>query len=79
MLDSILNALFGCTHQRTTFPLTPGRTFKANAVAHRHGTYIVCLDCGQEFRYDWADMRIGEAVVTRSYPSAAQSYSTVNQ
>lgn len=26
------------------------------------GTYIVCLDCGREFGYNWADMRVGEAV-----------------
>jgi len=25
MVQSILDALFGCSHQRTTFPLTAGR------------------------------------------------------
>ncbi|MBZ5592466.1 MAG: hypothetical protein LAP39_09530 [Acidobacteriia bacterium] len=79
MLDSVLNALFGCAHNRMTFPLTPGRNFKASAAAHRHGTYVACLDCGQEFRYNWAEMRIGEAVRTRSYASAEESFSTVNQ
>ena len=79
MLDSVLNALFGCAHNRMTFPLTPGRNFKASAAAHRHGTYVACLDCGQEFRYNWAEMRIGEAVRTRSYASSEESFSTVNQ
>jgi len=78
MLDSILNTLFGCAHNRMTFPLTPGRNFRA-AGAHRHGTYVVCLDCGQEFRYNWVEMRIGEAVRTSSYASAEESFSTVNQ
>jgi hypothetical protein len=22
------------------------------------GTYVVCLDCGREFPYDWREMRI---------------------
>jgi hypothetical protein len=22
------------------------------------GTYVACLDCGKEFRYDWQQMRI---------------------
>ena len=54
MLQSILNTIFGCSHQRTTFPITPLR--KTN------GTYVACLDCGQEFSYDWKTMRVGEAV-----------------
>ena len=24
------------------------------------GAYVACLDCGREFRYDWAEMRIGD-------------------
>jgi len=79
MLDSVLNALFGCSHNRMTFPLTQGRNFKAPAAVQRHGTYVVCLDCGQEFRYNWAEMRIGEPVHTRGYASAAESFSTANQ
>lgn len=80
MLNSVLNALFGCSHERITFPLTPGRNFKATSSAHRHGsTYVVCLDCGQEFRYNWAEMRIGEAVGAPSYASAAESFSTAHQ
>lgn len=54
MLQSLLNSLFGCSHQRTTFPITPGR----NAAA-RKGTYVVCLDCGKEFAYNWEEMRVG--------------------
>jgi len=77
MLNSLLNALFGCTHDRTTFPLTPGRKPAGNG-AHRHGMYVVCLDCGQEFRYNWAEMRVGEPVSARTYGAASESYSTVN-
>jgi hypothetical protein len=66
MLESILNALFGCSHQRTTFPLTPARQ---NGVAR---TYVVCLDCGKEFAYNWADMRIGQPVSNRVAAAEAQ-------
>lgn len=60
MLQSLLNSLFGCSHQRTTFPLTPGRkNGYAAPGASRKGTYVVCLDCGKEFAYNWETMRVG--------------------
>jgi RNase P subunit RPR2 len=80
MLETMLNALFGCTHQRITFPITPGRNLRSHpTTAHRRGTYVACLDCGQEFRYDWNEMRIGEPVQTRPYRAAAESLSPANQ
>jgi len=49
--DQILRFLFGCSHPRTTFPLSrAGSRFPL--------AYVVCLDCGQEFDYDWREMRI---------------------
>jgi len=48
----ILNALMGCSHRKTTFPLTPRPKLGAGS------TYVVCLDCGAEFEYDWQNMRI---------------------
>jgi len=77
MLDSVLNALFGCSHERTTFPFTSARK-PVGSLAQRHGMYVVCLDCGQEFRYDWGEMRVGEPVSTRPHAAAAESFSTVN-
>lgn len=64
MLQSLFNNLFGCSHQRTTFPMTPGRRIATPPVlgAPRSGTYVVCLDCGKEFAYNWNEMRIGEPV-----------------
>ncbi len=60
MFQSLLNTLFGCTHQRTTFPLTPSRKSGYPVPgATRNGTYVVCLDCGKEFSYDWNMMRVG--------------------
>ena len=70
MLQSILNTLFGCAHQRTTFPLTPMRK-NAGFSAHRNGAYVVCLDCGKEFSYDWDEMRVGAAVQPVTVGTAA--------
>ena len=54
MLQSLLNAMFGCSHRRTTFPQTTGR--------NKNATYVVCLDCGKEFAYNWSEMRLGQQV-----------------
>jgi hypothetical protein len=63
MLNTLFNVLLGCTHRRTTFPITPARKAGFSpAPGQRHGTYVVCLDCGKEFGYNWTEMRIGEPV-----------------
>jgi len=61
MFHSLLSSIFGCAHNRTTFPLTPSRKAKLSE-GTRKGTYIVCLDCGKEFDYNWKEMRIGNPV-----------------
>ena len=61
MLTALLNAIFGCSHRRTTFPLTPRRKLGSNA-GRAAVTYVVCLDCGKEFGYDWQEMRIRKPV-----------------
>jgi RNase P subunit RPR2 len=76
MLASLLNSLFGCSHRRTTFPLTPSR--KMASATNRHGTYVVCLDCGQELRYDWKEMRVGEPVASRTPAAPSTSLSPAN-
>lgn len=55
---TLIESIFGCAHHRTTFPITPSRNTKRPEGARR-GTYIVCLDCGKEFDYNWKEMRIG--------------------
>ena len=50
--------LFRCSHRRTTFPLTQARKTGADASE----IYVVCLDCGKQFTYDWEQMRIGKPV-----------------
>ncbi len=79
MLQTLVNAFFGCAHRRTTFPLTPARKSLAAPGAMRHGTYVVCLDCGKEFGYDWQEMRQGEVVPPRITATATESYSHANR
>jgi hypothetical protein len=69
MLQLLLDSLFGCSHQKTTFPLTIPRK---NA---RSGTYVTCLECGKELDYNWEEMRIGKPVAKRApVPEAQPSY-----
>lgn len=76
MLNSLFDALFGCSHRRTTFPLTPSRKSHGfTAPASRHNTYVVCLDCGKEFAYNWEAMRVGEPVAPHIAAEAAESFS----
>jgi hypothetical protein len=58
MIARLFNRLFCCWHSRYTFPITVRRAAGRNGAAIRMGTYVVCLDCGKEFRYDWHEMKI---------------------
>ena len=53
----IFDALFGCWHKRISFPQTSKRGQRRCEAAMQTGTYVVCLDCGAEFPYDWKKMR----------------------
>lgn len=57
MVSRILDALFGCGHKHYSFPITIKKG-RRSAVACVTGTYVVCLDCGKEFPYDWKQMKI---------------------
>lgn len=48
------------------------------SATNRHGTYVVCLDCGQELRYDWKEMRVGEPVASRTPAAPSTSLSPAN-
>ena len=70
MIDSLFNLVFSCAHKRTSFPLTPRRSESASPMAARKGTYVVCLDCGKEFPYNWRELRIERPV--RQHPARAR-------
>ena len=59
VMRAVFEFLFGCQHRRTTFPLT-----SAQRSSGRGSTYIVCLGCGREFRYNWQEMRIDTPAVS---------------
>lgn len=61
MIDSLFNAFLGCRHRRTTFPLTPVKR-KGEEDPILNETYVVCLECGKQFVYDWEQMRLGKPV-----------------
>ena len=53
-----LDILFGCYHKNYSFPITKKRGQHVSPAAALTGTYVVCLDCGKEFPYDWDEMRV---------------------
>ncbi len=72
MLAKLLEAVFGCSHGRYSFP----RKTRASRIpaARLTGTYVACLDCGKEFAYDWNEMAIVEsASQVRHYMRSMES------
>jgi hypothetical protein len=63
----IFDALFGCWHKNISFPQTLRAGKRRSAAASETGTYVVCLDCGQEFAYDWQQMRVISQEKLRGY------------
>ena len=64
-LRGLTDYLYGCSHRRTTFPITLRATVAGDGQPRTEGeTYIVCLDCGRHLSYDWAAMRITEQRTT---------------
>jgi len=58
MISKLFNAIFGCWHNHYSFPITVRPGVRRTAAASLTGTYVVCLDCGKEFAYDWKEMRV---------------------
>ena len=56
---SLFDMVFGCWHKRCSFAITVrGKLRRDTAAASVTGTYVVCLDCGREFPYDWSQMKM---------------------
>jgi hypothetical protein len=69
MFNKIMDVVFGCRHVRYSFPLTIRANSRRATSASRIGTYVVCLDCGREFAYDWQAMRVAEPPSKKASPS----------
>ena len=61
MLAKMMDAVFGCRHSRYSFPMTIRAGSRRTPTATRTGTYVVCLDCGREFNYDWQEMHVAKS------------------
>lgn len=58
-LAALVKRLFGCSHRRTTFPITlPSIAGWSELTTCKPDTYVVCLECGSHLAYDWSAMRI---------------------
>ena len=58
MVGKLFDLLFGCSHNNYSFPRTSRAGQRRSHAAAVTGTYVVCLDCGKEFAYDWREMRM---------------------
>jgi hypothetical protein len=58
MISKLFDTFFGCCHNHYSFPITVRSRARRNAAASLTGTYVVCLDCGKEFPYDWQEMKV---------------------
>jgi hypothetical protein len=67
----ILEILFGCKHPRLSFPMSARRGEYHTPAARETGAYVVCLDCGREFAYDWQQMQIVSEKMLRSHTPAS--------
>jgi hypothetical protein len=76
MIASLVDMFFGCWHRNYSFPITTRKGQRRSGAAAATGTYVVCLDCGREFAYDWQEMRVleGEGAREHALAAAAESY-----
>jgi hypothetical protein len=65
MFEKLLQVFsLSCRHRKTTQPFTASEWKPAKAsgdweaVGSGPSHYVVCLDCGKKFAYDWTNMRM---------------------
>jgi len=58
MILNFVDMLFGCWHSNYSFPISAKSGQRRSEAARATGTYVVCLDCGKEFSYDWKQMKV---------------------
>ena len=69
----LYDLVFGCSHKHRTFPMTV-RDRLCSEAASVTGIYVVCLECGKEFAYDWKAMKV---VRSKAQTSSAQTPITI--
>ena len=68
-LSAFLNLMFGCMHSNYSFPQTP-KASRSSQAANLTGMYVVCLECGKEFPYDWREMKVIAEPPAKPRPAA---------
>ncbi|MFZ1919242.1 MAG: hypothetical protein WAU58_16840 [Terriglobales bacterium] len=76
MFAKIMDTVFGCRHSRYSFPMTIRAGSRRAINGARTGTYVVCLDCGHEFGYDWQEMKIAGSQTNRPMAIATSQTQT---
>lgn len=71
MISKLLDTFFGCWHKNYSFPITVRSGARRSKAASLTGTYVVCLDCGKEFAYDWQEMKVVDSAEQRERRLAA--------
>ena len=82
-LSAFWSMMFGCLHSNYSFPLSP-KDGRRPAAAGLTGMYVVCLECGKEFPYDWRQMKRisgapAESEKIESFPAAEPVKSFANK
>jgi hypothetical protein len=67
-LAGIADWIRGCSHSKTTFPMTLSPSVDAGGQRAPAETYVACLACGRHLAYDWSAMRI----TRERFPQAAR-------
>lgn len=77
MIANFMDILFGCWHSNYSFPITSKHGTR-NKAARVTGTYVVCLDCGREFPYDWKAMKVvSETPASQGSPVLVETRETL--
>jgi hypothetical protein len=67
MWDRLLQLLpVGCRHRHMSLPFSPAHSARKTSSEQEWdrvapsdtGIYVVCLDCGRHFEYDWSRMKV---------------------
>lgn len=62
LLWAMWDVFFGCRHRHYSFPISSKILKQRSMAPGATGSYVVCLDCGREFAYDWEQMKVVSAL-----------------
>lgn len=72
-MATLVDMIFGCWHKNYSFPRSTKAGQRRSPAAALTGMYVVCLDCGKEFPYDWKEMKVLDSRPARAKVMAAKA------